>query len=195
VAGSTHAGEEEACLAAQQLLLASARERQQAPPLLALAPRRPERFETVARLLAARHVSFARSAQPQHLPGVDVLLIDEMGVLPAWYAAGDVAFVGGSLVPVGGHNLLEPAQLGRPVLGGPHQFNAPEVAAALLGAGAMREVDGAAGLAAAVGNWLEQPEHARAVGAKGAALMLANRGAARRAHALVTPLLRRDQAP
>ena len=81
----------------------------------------------------------------------DIVLIDEMGMLMDWYAAGDVAFVGGSLVPVGGHNLLEPAALGRPVLAGPHQFNAPDVAAKLLEAGGLQIVANAQELAQRTG--------------------------------------------
>ena len=113
VAGSTHAGEETICLAAQRHLLGVACDKGSAPPLLALAPRHPERFDEVARELSAAGFAFARSSQPsrQGAPAPAVLLIDEMGALLGWYAAADVAFVGGSLVPAGGHNLIEPAML------------------------------------------------------------------------------------
>ena len=83
------------------------------------------------------------------MPGEpQVVLLDTIGELMDFYAAADVAFVGGSLVPVGGHNLLEPAALGLPVVAGPHQFNAPDIARALHDAGALTIVADAAALAA-----------------------------------------------
>jgi 3-deoxy-D-manno-octulosonic-acid transferase len=189
VAGSTHPGEEEHCLAAHRLLLAAARGKAAAPPVLALAPRRPERFEAVWQSLQAQGFATARSSQPAaSRPVADVVLVDEMGVLPAWYAAADVAFVGGSLAPVGGHNLLEPAMLGRPVLAGPHQFNAPEVSAGLLAAQGMQVVTDASTLAAVLAQWLGNPQEAAAIGAKAAAAAAANRGAILRVRALVAAL-------
>lgn len=189
-AGSTHPGEEEQCLAAHRSLLAAARGAAGTPPpVLALAPRRPERFDAVWQSLQAQGFAAARSSGPAaRAPVVDVVLVDEMGVLPAWYAAADVAFVGGSLAPVGGHNLLEPAMLGRPVLSGPHQFNAPEISSSLLAAQGMQLVDGEATLAAALAQWLGNPAQARAIGAKAAAAAAANRGAMLRVRALVAAL-------
>ena len=116
VAGSTHAGEEALVLAAHAEL----------PPdvLLLLVPRHPERFDAVAQLLAQGGWKFARrsgGAPPD--AEVRVVLVDSVGVLAALYAAADAAFVGGSLVPIGGHNLLEPAALGVPVLTGPFTGN------------------------------------------------------------------------
>ena len=107
VAGSTHPGEEASCIAAHAALVRRARASGVTPPLLAMAPRRPERFAAVAQWLAAQALHVAPTSQGV-APPVDVVLIDEMGVLMDWYAAADVAFVGGSMVPVGGHNLLEP---------------------------------------------------------------------------------------
>ena len=87
-------------------------------------------------------------AEPRPEPGsIDVLLVDTLGELLAFYAAGDVGFVGGSLVPVGGHNLLEPAALGKPVVCGPYSFNSPEAARLLDDAGALLRVQDAASLA------------------------------------------------
>jgi 3-deoxy-D-manno-octulosonic-acid transferase len=117
-----------------------------------MAPRHPQRFDEVAALFVSAGLAFARtSASPEIAQqGFDALLVDEMGALLAWYAAGEVAFVGGSLVPIGGHNLLEPALLGKPVLAGPYDANAPEVARRLRGAGGLQVVEDAGELAAAL---------------------------------------------
>jgi 3-deoxy-D-manno-octulosonic-acid transferase len=136
IAGSTHDGEEQQVLAAQQVVLAS-----QPDALLVVAPRHPQRFAQVVNLLKAQNVEFVtRSSQQRVLPHHSVLLLDTLGDLTSFYAASDVAFVGGSLVPVGGHNLLEPAALGLPVITGPHTFNAPDVADQFAERGALRYV-------------------------------------------------------
>jgi 3-deoxy-D-manno-octulosonic-acid transferase len=123
-------------LAAQQVVLAS-----QPDALLVLAPRHPQRFTQVTNLLKAQNIEFVtRSSQQRVLPHHSVLLLDTLGDLTSFYAASDVAFVGGSLVPVGGHNLLEPAALGLPVITGPHTFNAPDVADQFAERGALRYV-------------------------------------------------------
>lgn len=184
VAGSTHAGEEAVLLDAQRRLMDAARDHALASPLLVMAPRHPERFAAVARWLDTQRVAFActRGGVPgAGTPAVDVLLVDEMGVLQEWYAAADAAFVGGSLVPVGGHNLLEPAALGRPVLCGPHTSNAAEVTRALCDAGGAGVVHDAAELAARLSAWLADPVAANAAGAAAAATVAAGQGAARRA--------------
>lgn len=185
VAGSTHAGEEETVLDAHRGLIAA--RRSTTAPLLALAPRQPERFATVSRWLTAKGVRHARSSEGAASADdmdVDVLLVDELGVLPDWYAAADAAFVGGSLTPVGGHNLLEPAALARPVLTGPHCFNAPDVAHVLLQGGGARQVEDAAQLGAQLLQWCTNPAEARACGESAAATVAAHRGAAARAVAL-----------
>lgn len=189
VAGSTHAGEETICLAAHRRLLAVARERGTPPPLLALAPRHPQRFDDVARELAAAGFRFARSTQPSPPTPPEVLLIDEMGALLGWYAAADAAFVGGSLVPVGGHNLLEPAMLSRPVLAGPHDANAPEVARRLRDAGGLIVVNGAGGLAAELALLFAEPIAARQRGIQAQAGALPEQLGSRRALELIARLL------
>jgi 3-deoxy-D-manno-octulosonic-acid transferase len=168
VAGSTHAGEESICLAAQRRLGEAARARGVSPPLLVLAPRHLERIAEVARELEAQQLPFARSSQPPpaDAAGIEVVLVDEMGALVAWYAAGDAAFVGGSLVEIGGHNLLEPAMLGKPVLAGPHCFNAPEVTRRLREAGGLITVFDEATLAKELGVLLGDAEAARDRGAR-----------------------------
>jgi 3-deoxy-D-manno-octulosonic-acid transferase len=158
----------------------------QAPgsPLLVMAPRHPERFAAVAAWLERQDLRCQRRsalADGEALaPDTEVLLVDTLGELLGWYAAGDAAFVGGSLVPVGGHNLLEPAALARPVLTGPYSFNSPEAARLLERADALVRVRDAATLAAAVATLLEDPRRAKAQGARAALAVEANRGAAQR---------------
>ncbi len=189
VAGSTHQGEEEICLAAQRELVRRAAQQQHPAPLLVLAPRHPERFETVARLLQGEHLRFQRRSQGDADAMADVLLVDGLGELLAFYAAADVAFVGGSLVPVGGHNLLEPAALGKAVLTGPHSFNAPQAAQLLEAAAALERVEDPATLTEAVWNALTQPAEAHSRGQRAAAAVNASRGAAARTLAALEPLL------
>jgi 3-deoxy-D-manno-octulosonic-acid transferase len=183
IAGSTHAGEEE------QVLDAHARVCGRYPDaLLLLAPRHPNRFEGVAQLLARRGVRFVRRSAGIAVPSeAPVLLLDTLGELLDFYASADVAFVGGSLVPVGGHNLLEPAALGLPVLTGPAQFNGREIAQLLLRLGAAREVGNAAALAAAVELLFEDPAARRAAGAAARGVVDANRGSVARLIDLIEP--------
>ncbi|HEX6722162.1 MAG TPA: 3-deoxy-D-manno-octulosonic acid transferase, partial [Burkholderiaceae bacterium] len=114
VAGSTHDQEEE------MLIDAHAQIRQRFPDaLMVLVPRHPPRFGDVAALLRLRGTSFVTRTSKQNVaPDTQVYLLDTLGELPAFYSAGDVAFVGGSLVPIGGHNLLEPAALSLPIVAG-----------------------------------------------------------------------------
>jgi len=189
IAGSTHAGEETICLAAQQRLLAEARRRGDVAPLLVLVPRHPRRCGEVAREIAAARLAHARTSQTGvAVAGLEVLLADEMGTLLGWYAAGDAAFVGGSLVPVGGHNLLEPAVLGKPVLAGPHDANAPEVAVRLRDAGALNIVHGADELAAALAELFARPERAHRLGALAEAAATPEHSASRHALELLARL-------
>jgi 3-deoxy-D-manno-octulosonic-acid transferase len=185
IAGSTHEGEEEAVLTAH----ATARERHPAA-LLVLVPRHPQRFEAVRTLLRRRGVRFAqRSAGAVPQPGDEVLLVDTLGELQMFYAACDVAFVGGSLVPVGGHSLLEPAVLGLPILSGPHTHNGQDIAELLEQSGALRIVRSREALAQGLLAWLDAPEVARAAGDRGRLAVAANRGAVARLVRMVEPLL------
>lgn len=188
VAGSTQEGEEAACLEAVRLLAAGGRV---PPPLLVLAPRMPGRFEEVARWLSGRGVSFARrsAGAPPVTADCEVLLVDALGELVDFYALADVAFVGGTLVPLGGHNLLEPAALGVPVACGPYTFNAPQVASLLQEAGALRVVADAPSLAAALEAWLADGPARREAGEAGRRVVEANRGAVERTLALLAPVL------
>jgi 3-deoxy-D-manno-octulosonic-acid transferase len=193
VAGSTHAGEEMACLQAQSLLRETAAAHGMAAPLLVIAPRRPERFEEVARLVVGSGASLQRHSTLAPGRESDVLLVDELGALLPYYAAADVTFVGGSLVPVGGHNLLEPAALARPVLAGPHTGNAPDVARLLEGAGGLARVRDAGELAATLLELLGNPAQARRAGEAAAAVVAANGGATTRALEAITAVLRARQ--
>jgi len=185
VAGSTHDGEEALVLDAHAQLRA-----RHPAALLVLAPRHPPRAAAVAALLRRRGVRFVtRASGAAVAPDTEVLLLDTLGELQLFYAAGDVAFVGGSLVPVGGHNLLEPAALGRPIVTGPHTANAAAVARLLLEEGAAVTVRDAEGLATRVGTWLADPAARQAAGERGRAAVGANRGALARFLALLEPLV------
>jgi 3-deoxy-D-manno-octulosonic-acid transferase len=193
IAGSTHAGEEEMVLTAHSAILADAPD-----ALLLLVPRHPERFQSVADLLGRRGFRYERRTTSGGLgpagalpPEAQVLLVDTVGELAAMYASVDVAFVGGSLVPVGGHNLLEPAALGLPVITGPFQANTKEIAQLLLHSGGALEVADAAGLGAVVRRLFADPSERQRVGASGRGVVEANRGSVARVLELVEPSLSR----
>jgi 3-deoxy-D-manno-octulosonic-acid transferase len=118
-----------------------------------------------------------------------VFLGDTMGEVPLFYAASDVAFVGGTLVPVGGHNLLEPAALGLPVVTGPHLFNTQDIADMFLHIGALTRVADAEQLAVAVTRLLQDKETAMRLGNLGRDLVVGNRGALDRLLRLLEPLI------
>ncbi len=173
IAGSTHAGEEEQVLAAHEQILTT-----HPDALLILAPRHPQRFAQVAQLLKspAWHVA-ARSSQQPVTAQTNVLLLDTLGELTLFYAASDVVFVGGSLVTVGGHNLLEPAALSLPIISGPHVFNAPDIAARLADHAALRYVYSTAELADTVVQLIESPAVRQQQGDAALSVLTGNRGA------------------
>ena len=185
VAASTHEGEEKRILDAFDRLL------QHCPgSLLVLVPRHPERF---ARVLAlARRMGFRvvqRTRAGEDVTQAQVFLGDTMGELPLFFAAADVAFVGGSLVPTGGHNLLEPAALGVPVLFGPHVFNFAEVSGMLVERGAGRQVRGTRELAAVVCELFQDPNRRHAMGESAREAVVENRGALERLMTVLEPQL------
>jgi 3-deoxy-D-manno-octulosonic-acid transferase len=185
IAGSTHEGEEEAMLAAHAIVRA-----RHPGALLILVPRHPQRFESVRALLRRSGVEFAqRSAGVEPAAGQPVFLVDTLGELQMFYAASDVAFVAGSLVPVGGHSLLEPAVLGLPMLSGPHTQNAQDVADLFEQCGALRIVRSKDELAQRVVGWFDDPALARADGERGQHAVAQSRGAVRRLVAMVAPLI------
>jgi 3-deoxy-D-manno-octulosonic-acid transferase len=187
VAGSTHAREEELLLAAHRRI----RERF-SNALLVLVPRHPPRFSDVATLLKEqgfRHVR--RTSAKGVTPDIEVYLLDTLGELPPFYAAGDVAFVGGSLGvdDVGGHNLLEPAALSLPIIAGPHNYNSVDIARLLAERGALRVVQDPKELAAVVGDLLSDPTTRSVMGAAGRKAVDDNRGAVGRLMNFLQPLL------
>ena len=188
VAASTHAGEEEAVLHAL-----SAAEAAGAVTALVLAPRYPfDRAAEVKRVVAAhgrrlRLRSQIAGAEPL-APG-EVLLLDTLGELPAVISRARLAFVGGSLVPVGGHNVVEPALVSRPVLFGPHTHQVRDPAALLLASGGARRVSDATELAAAVIEWLRHPAAAKDAGEAARCAIESHRGATSRCLTLVERLL------
>ena len=173
IAASTHAGEDEIALAAHRQLLA-----RWPQALLILVPRHPERFNSVYELCQRQGFATCRrsaGAQPQ---ATDALLLgDTMGELLFLYALADVALVGGSLVVNGGHNLLEPAALGKPVLSGPHLFNFLEISSQLREAGALREVQDADSLAREVAQLWQSRDDWQAMSEAGLAVLRRNQGA------------------
>lgn len=184
VAASTHEGEDEL------LLSAFARLRERHPQaLLILVPRHPERFDSVARLVREQGLELKRRSQREEVVAeTAVFLGDTMGELLLWYAMADVAFVGGSLVPVGGHNMLEPIALDVPTLSGPHVFNFQTIAEELVSDGALQLVPPDQ-LAGAIAQLIESPDMARAQVAAGHAVMDRNRGALARQLALIEQVM------
>jgi 3-deoxy-D-manno-octulosonic-acid transferase len=185
IAASTHEGEEELVLDAHRILL-----EKHPNLLLVLVPRHPQRFQGVRELVVKHHMScVARTDGEPCRASTQVFLGDTMGELTLFYAASDVAFVGGSLVPIGGHNLLEPAALGRPLLSGPHVFNAQEIADMFVARHACRIVNDSTELADEAGRLLSDPAIAAHMGDAGRDILERNRGALARLMATIEPLV------
>ncbi|WP_422103332.1 lipid IV(A) 3-deoxy-D-manno-octulosonic acid transferase [Vreelandella sp.] len=173
VAGSTRDGEEALLLSAHRQLLTRFPE-----ALLVLVPRHPQRFDEVAEFCEGEGWSISRrSLQQPVTASTQVYLGDTLGELSALYGAGSVAYVGGSLVPLGGHNVLEPAVLGKPVLCGPSLENFSDVAEPLLAAKALTVVATPDDLANALADAFTHPARAQQAGEAGKAVIQAQRGA------------------
>jgi 3-deoxy-D-manno-octulosonic-acid transferase len=158
--------------------------------LLVLVPRHPQRFAAVREMVVKQGMSVVSRTDGEPCSAdTQVFLGDTMGELTLFYAASDVAFVAGSLVPIGGHNLLEPAALGLPLLSGPYIFNAQEIADMFVTRGACKLVRDAAELAAAVDGLLSDPETASRLGAAGREILERNRGSLARLMAMIEPLV------
>ncbi len=173
IAASTHAGEDE------QILAALRQVRQQLPQsLLILVPRHPQRFDSVAALCQAEGLTLARRSRQETISGdIQVYLGDTMGEMPLLLQACDVAFVGGSLVPIGGHNLLEPASLGKPTLTGPHYFNFADVTRQLCDSKACEVVADADALSTSLITLLQDEEKRQQMGMQAFDVVAANQGA------------------
>ncbi|PLY14726.1 MAG: 3-deoxy-D-manno-octulosonic acid transferase [Sedimenticola sp.] len=185
VAASTHEGEEEQILAAHNRILLAHTE-----ALLVLVPRHPERFERVHALCVQQGFSVAKRYSMDHC-GLDktVLLGDTMGELMLFYATADAAFVGGSLVSTGGHNVLEPAALGVPVLFGPHMFNFSVISRLLLAENAAVQIANTQALAEVLVRWFSDASERTRIGENALRVVEANKGALERLVELIKELL------
>jgi len=182
VAGSTHEGEEAKVLEAYRRVTAGRPEL-----VLLLAPRHPERLAGVEELVQRFALPLVRysalAAAPEGTASIaapSVVLLDVVGPLAHCYALGAIAFVGGSLVPVGGHNVLEPARAGRPVIVGPHTENAAEIAERLVTGGGALRVSSGENLAFALAGLLDEPERIADMGRRARALVESGQGAVER---------------
>ncbi|HEX7630413.1 MAG TPA: 3-deoxy-D-manno-octulosonic acid transferase [Candidatus Methylomirabilis sp.] len=186
VAGSTHRGEEDAMLEAFRTAANSR------PDLcLLIAPRHPERLEEVERLVARAGLACVRRSRAEAQPPEEggAILLDTIGELARLYAAASVVFIGGSLIPHGGQNILEPAAHSRPVIHGPHMANFAEMRDRFRDAGAAIQVEDAAGLFRALEVLLDDSLEAERMGKAGRGIVAAHRGATQRTADLVDALL------
>ncbi|WP_395947147.1 lipid IV(A) 3-deoxy-D-manno-octulosonic acid transferase [Caedibacter taeniospiralis] len=172
IAASTHQGEDEIILKAHQTLL------QRLPDtLLILVPRHPERFDQVAELIQKQPLNYSRRSLNESTHRIDVYLADTMGEMMLLYAVSDIAFVGGSFVNIGGHNMLEPAALAKPILSGTSVFNFAEVASKLQAACALTFVTHSNELAVALQKLFIEPHIAKEQGDAALAVFNQNKGA------------------
>ena len=188
MAGSTRENEEEILL---QMVLEL---RQREPTLLlVIAPRHPQRFEQVMRLCQSQGLAVSRHSRGDPCPPeVTVYLLDTIGELPSYYAASDVAFVGGSLVPAGGHNVLEPAALGIPVVVGPHTDNFADIVLLLKNAGALQIAADPPSLISIVADWLHDSAARDTAGRCGQEIVQQNHGATAKIVMMVEKLLQKS---
>lgn len=188
VAASTHAGEEDLVLQAHQHLLGQFPEL-----LLVLVPRHPERFAAVAGVCTQQGLSFVRRSQGGAVTAATrVLLGDSMGELRLWYAAADVAFIGGSLVDVGGHNPLEALDFSAPVITGAHIHNFADIYPALVAAGGAVVVDSPADLAHHLAIWLGDKDKRRAAGQSGKQFLQSQQGVVERLLGIISSVIKKS---
>lgn len=185
IAASTHEGED------ALLLDVHAKLYQRFPGLvLVLVPRHPERFESTYQL--AKRYGFRCDRRTTHAcidNQTDVFVVDTMGELMAFYAAADIAFIGGSFVEIGGHNPIEPAVLSKPILMGPHIFNFEAICEQLIAAEGLQVVADSLQLEQAMVQLLDSPEEVAARGAKAASVVQGGRGAVNRVVDHLNPLI------
>lgn len=176
IAASTHEGEEEQIIDAARKIRGQFRDL-----LLIIVPRHPERFDRVAALCRRSGLNILRRSEGKPCSSqVQALVVDSMGELSIFYGTADVAFVGGSLIAHGGHNLLEPAALSRPVITGPHYFNFLEVTKQFIEHHAAIEVKNAEQLADTVIDLLTAPQRRAEMGDAGRQLIEQSKGASQR---------------
>lgn len=185
VAGSTHEGEEITLLQAYKNL------RTDFPDLrLIMAPRHPERFDRVAKLIDAEGFTLQKFSDGGVLNGAQqVFLLDTIGRLTDFYSVASIAFIGGTLVPIGGHNLVEPFLYKVPVICGPHLHKTKDSANQLLHRGALQIVKTRLDLEKRLSNWLSRAQARKAAGETGYNWLVANGGATERALALIESVL------
>lgn len=185
IAASTHESEDE------QALQAFAMVREKIPEiLLMLVPRHPERFSAVVSLCEKAGLNVVRRTENKLCdPNTQVFVGDSLGELLVFYAAADVAFVGGSLVPTGGHNIMEPAALGLPIITGLHMFNFAEISKAMHEAGALQQVENNDQLATAIIDILTHPEKRHSMGDQGKYIVEKNRGSLETLVGMVKPYI------
>jgi 3-deoxy-D-manno-octulosonic-acid transferase len=189
VAGSTHEGEESVLLSVYRRLYMHYPDL-----LLVLAPRHLERVETVVRHVQAHDCRAVRRSQCEDVPAVDlagatVIVLDTMGELATLYSLCTVAFIGGSLVPIGGHNALEPAVFAKPLIFGPYMHHFPELAALLQQSGGAVQVQGEEELYDCLVYLFTHPEAGKTMGRCALAALAANRGALERTSTVIKALL------
>ena len=183
LAASTREGEEE-------LLLDALEKNSLGDAIVVIVPRHPQRFDSVARLLAARGLKFTRrSANAPLDPGCDIMIGDSMGEMDAYYRACDAAFVGGSLLAYGGQNLIEACAAGVPVLIGPHTYNFAQAAESAIAAGAAVRVKDAGETIRVARSFLQDRGLRERMGSAGIAFCAAHRGAAERTLAICERLI------
>ena len=186
VAGSSHRGEEEILIEAFKFL------KERFPRLqLVLAPRHPQRFDEVERLLKTAGLQFEKKSQVNGRIEfqTEVMLVDTLGDLPDFYAAGDVAFVGGSFVDAGGHNLLEPAHFAKPVIFGPHMTNFKALAKEMTARGGGIEVRGKDDLIREMTVLLTDAEKRKSMGKKAFEVAAGGHGVLERSFAMAARYL------
>jgi 3-deoxy-D-manno-octulosonic-acid transferase len=184
IAASTHDGEDAVILEAFSRLL-------QLHPraLLLLVPRHPERFDSVHELCRSRFNTCRRSSGQAPRADTQVVVGDTMGEMMLLYGSADIAFVGGSLIERGGHNMIEPACWGLPILSGPHTFNFADISKRLVECGGMVIIRDTQSLTQQLIHWLDYPETAVEVGSRARAFAEQNRGAVERLMGLLSPYL------
>ncbi len=184
IAASTHPGEEEI------ILTAHAQIREKIPNAkLILVPRHPQRFDAMAELCQQRNFRISRRSENISDPNSDIFLGDSLGELWLMYAAADVAFVGGSLVDIGGHNLLEPAALQLPLVTGPHLHNFTAIAELFKQANALEIVQNAEELSSTIVNFFTDEKLRMETGERGQKVVQANQGALQKHLEIIEKLL------